>query len=428
MPKLTAPQIFTPSDFPTYTYVERNGADLERRLSDALGTPGEIISISGPSKSGKTVLIERVVGVEQLIPVTGARISDPDSLWTHILDWMDAPASRSTSIAKTSSVGTEGKLSGTLGIAVLAGISGEGSANLERGTESSEEESRERHGMTQVVREIGNSPYVVLIDDYHYMRRDVQSEVAKQIKEAARLGVKFCTASVPHRADDVVRSNPELRGRIRAIDVGYWTRDDLAKIPETGFSHLNATISKSTVDAFTRETSGSPQLMQAVCLQACFELGLREEASTRRSLDPNDNEARGILRETATRTDFSTLVADLHSGPKTRGTERKEFVLFDGSAGDVYRTVLMAIAHDPVRLSFPYNELYNRIQAVSPYDVPQAASIYQACSQMAQIAEARSPTERIVEWDEERSVLEIVDPYLLFYLRWSTKLDSMARA
>lgn len=425
MKKLEAHQIFTPSDFPEHTYVARDGAALETRLRDALRTPGEIVSISGPSKSGKPVLIEKVVGQTDLIPVTGARINKADDLWDCILDWMDVPQSVSSDSAKTSTTGGEGKISGTVGLPVLAGITGEGTLSVERSEEDAHGAVRGRQGMTQVVREIANSSYVVLIDDYHYMPREIQSDVAKQIKEAARLGVKFCTASVPHRADDVVRSNPELRGRVRSIDVGYWSKEDLAKIPELGFPLLNANLDLGSITRFVTETSGSPQLMQAVCLQTCFETSIRETKASKEALTLDPVIAEKILAETASRTDFSSLVRDMHSGPKTRGTERKEFMLFDGTEGDVYRTVLLAIANNPVRLSFPYNELYDRIQSVCRYSVPQAASIYQACNQIAQIAEERSPTERIVEWDSDSSILEIVDPYFLFYLRWSNRLRTL---
>jgi archaellum biogenesis ATPase FlaH len=54
--KLFAVDVFTPNDFPEYTYVPRTGDDLEKRLADAIATPKVVVSLSGPSKSGKTVL------------------------------------------------------------------------------------------------------------------------------------------------------------------------------------------------------------------------------------------------------------------------------------------------------------------------------------------------------------------------------------
>lgn len=279
--------------------------------------------------------------------------------------------------------------------------------------------------MAQVIEEIADSSMVLLIDDFHYMDRSIQTDIARQIKAAANAGVKICTASVPHRADDVVRSNPELRGRVRAVDLDYWHENDLLAIAETGFPQLNVRVDPSTVSRFAKECSGSPQLMQAICLQTCFELGVREarlnlEAPAIDSLAPTR-----ILEETSTRTDFSSLVRNMHNGPKTRGTERKEFAFTDGTRGDVYRCVLLAIAAAPPRLSLPYNDLFRRIQQVCVGETPQSASIYQACSQIAKMALEMYPDQRVLEWDED-DIMEIADPYFLFYARWSGKLKNLA--
>jgi hypothetical protein len=35
------------------------------------------------------------------------------------------------------------------------------------------------------------------------------------------------------------------------------------------------------------------------------------------------------------------------------------------------------------------------------------------------------PSERVIEWDEDDSILDVVDPYFLFYLRHSVILNSL---
>jgi hypothetical protein len=44
---LLASGVFTPNDFPKYTYVERGGENLEWRLRDAISTPKAVVSIRG---------------------------------------------------------------------------------------------------------------------------------------------------------------------------------------------------------------------------------------------------------------------------------------------------------------------------------------------------------------------------------------------
>lgn len=51
--------------------------------------------------------MERVVGRDYLITVTGAGIDNPEGLWNRILDWMDAPHSRTSGTATSGKVGAE---------------------------------------------------------------------------------------------------------------------------------------------------------------------------------------------------------------------------------------------------------------------------------------------------------------------------------
>ena len=145
---------------------------------------------------------------------------------------------------KASSIGGSIGLSvgGQASVTIPSIISAGGNAGTQIDVEHSIDKSSEfstRGGLSQVVREIANSDFVLLLDDFHYMRRDLQSEVAKLLKEAVRLGVKVCVAAVSHRGDDVVRANPELRGRVRTIDLNYWKENELIRIAQIGFEKLN---------------------------------------------------------------------------------------------------------------------------------------------------------------------------------------------
>jgi hypothetical protein len=420
--KLKATEVFTPGSYPHHTYVERSDKKYEERLEDALSTPGQVVSLSGPSKSGKTVLVERVVGDDALITVTGAGIETPDDLWVRILDWMDAPAeiAHATTVEGSASLET----GATGGLKVPGVLKGEGTAQVGGQLRASRGKTRThiRTGMRQVIQEIANSDFVVLVDDFHYMPRTVQEEVAKQIKEAARQGVKMVTASVTHRSDDVVRANPELRGRVMAIDLEYWSHESLGSIAQQGFAVLDATLEADALASFCAEAAGSPQLMQAICLNACFELDLRDTSSSKRVL-ALDSAARGLVYErTAATTDFRSLVDVLDSGPPTRGTERKQYRFVDGSDGDVYRCVLKAVSADPPTLSFRYDDIQRRVKATCRDDEPYGSSIITTCTQMCKLALDRFARERVIDWDEQKFVLDIADPYLLFYLRWSGRL------
>jgi len=422
---LKALDVFVPGAYPQHTYVERTQA-LEGTLRNALDTPGQVVSLSGPSKSGKTVLVERVVGRDLLIPISGASIRQPGEVWQHVLDWMDIPSTTSgtRSIGTTISAEVSGKAG--LGIPLLAkgeaGVSGSGAIAGQTTTGV----VRERRGLPQVVKEIGGSDFVILLDDFHYMQRSVQTEVAKTLKEAVRLGVKIVTAAVTHRGDDVVRANPELRGRVRSIDLGYWNEQELEQIARVGFAALNAEVDSRAVQKFTEESAGSPQLMQLLCLQYCFVLQIRakSEGAISQGTRVEGSTLKTILEQTSASTDFRSLVDILDNGPRTRGTERKTYKFHDGTEGDVYRAVLQALAADPPRLSFPYEELLRRTAAVCTSESPVGSSVTGTCLHMTKLALEKFPEERAVDWDEQKQVFDIPDPYLLFYLRWSGRLQA----
>ncbi len=150
-------EIFTPSDYPLYTYVERDEDRIEDRLREALSTPGEIVSVSGPSKSGKTVLIEKVAGRYNLITVTGAGISDASHIWDRALDWMEAPTQTTATGSATVTDTVMGVVTAEASLPLIGSLAAKANLGSNTARANATGESRARTGMAQVVREIRNS-------------------------------------------------------------------------------------------------------------------------------------------------------------------------------------------------------------------------------------------------------------------------------
>jgi hypothetical protein len=418
---LKATAVFTPGAFPEHTYVERYNQRLEQSLVDALDTPGQLISLAGPSKSGKTVLVERVVG-DNLISISGVGIRQPEDIWSKVLAWMGTPASVTSAEQNGREVGAAVSATGKVDVMFVASGSASANGSIKAASARTITETRIRDGLAQVTKEIANSGYVILVDDFHYMPRDVQVEAAKALKEAVRLNIKVCTAAVLHRGDDILRANPELRGRVRSVDLEYWSIDDLKRIAVAGFERLNIEIEEDALAKLAIEAAGSPQLMQQICLHVCFVIDVRESLSTRKRYRLSDDLLKKVFEQVSSTTDFRSLVDVLDLGPKTRGTERKLYQFHDGSSGDVYRCVLKAVAANPPSLSFPYEDLTKRTQVICKSESPVGSSVTGTCVHMTKLAEDKFPSERVVEWDEQKQILDIPDPYFLFYLRWSERL------
>jgi hypothetical protein len=418
---LTAHDVFTPSSFPEHTYVARGDDDLEAKLRFAIKTKGQIVSLSGPSKSGKTVLVEKVVGKDKLVPVVGAGIRDAEQVWTRVLDWIDVPTEASDQ--KSWQLGTGARVGAKAETdVIIASAEARGDVNTKFTRRTTGMERKARRGLEQVIEELGGTDFVVLVDDFHYMPREVQADVAKQLKEAARRDVKIVIAAVPHRADDVIRANAELQGRVTVIDVGYWRPRDLARIAVGGFDKLNVEIEAASVERLAHQAAGSPQLMQALCLYACFVLGTIDHMPKRVNEKLKEEDHVKACRLTSTIADFRSLVDALEAGPRTRAGDRKEYTFTDGTTGDVYRAILKAIAAEPLVLTFDYEEVLRRVRSLCEGEGPAGSSVTGACAHMSRLAEEQLPTARVLTWDERDQILEIPDPYLSFYLRWSDRL------
>lgn len=420
----SAVEVFTPNDLPTFSYVERN-QKYEQHLRQALSVPKMIVSLSGPSKSGKTVLVNKVIERDNLIPLSGATIRSPEAVWSKVLDWMEVPSETTEAKGTKFSAGIEAKGGGSVGIPLLAQGKAEGTAKL--GGEMTGETKRtfRARGLQQVIAEIAHSDFIVFIDDFHYIPRELQKDIGQQIKEGAEAGVRIVTASVPHRSDDVVRSNTELRGRVTAIDTAYWQSDELEQIAYRGFRELNVDVAPAVIKQLTTESFGSPQLMQAIGLNFCFVNSINETLPEQRRIVVDETIIRNVLERTSTLTDFSSMIEVLHEGPKMRGTERKEFQFNDGTKGDVYRCVLLAMKANPPQLSFRYDDMLSRTAAECKGDSPVGSSVAQSLMQMDKLAKTVQDAP-VIEWDED--VLDIVEPYFLFFLRSSTFLRRFVQA
>ncbi|MBA3391647.1 MAG: hypothetical protein H0T89_03335 [Deltaproteobacteria bacterium] len=431
MTRLSAAEVFTPTSYPTYTYVPRDELHHERLLRQWTQSSTQIASVSGPSKAGKTVLVQRVVGEGNLITVSGASVREADQLWERVLDWYGEPHTTTASHGDTTTDSKTNERVGTLGLAGMGASSRATAASTSAAAETTQA-TVHRRGLPQVVGELAGTALTLLLDDFHYIPAAIQSDVAQQLKDAASRGVRICVASVPHRADNIVRALPELRGRVLAIDIDYWTRRDLLEIPRLGCERLGIHVDTPSLTMFATEAAGSPQLMQSICLWMCNHLGVREAALPPRAVTLDEAARKEILFLTSCTVDFRSLVRALISGPKARPGERKKYLHRDGREGDIYLTIMRAVAMDPPRLTLEYGELGRRLEVLcTQNDSPDGASVVRTCVALGQIARSAElgfggTTGASLEWEERDQVFVLPDPYLLFYLRWSGMLERAA--
>ena len=68
---------------------------------------------------------------------------------------------------------------------------------------------------------------MLVIDDFHYAPEEKRMQIAQQLKDAIRRGFKAIVVSLPHRADEAIRRNADLSGRLSLINMESWVVCDL---------------------------------------------------------------------------------------------------------------------------------------------------------------------------------------------------------
>ena len=413
---MKAKEIFTPGTLPKYTYYERPNRNLEETLLNAVDTPGVITAVSGPSKSGKTVLCESVIGVNSMLLVTGGGVDSEATFWQRIRSRLKVPAGSSTSNSESKSREIGASAKGGFGFI----FKGEGGVDGKLGRAEQEQSTLQFDPISGVdlLGLVRNSKRTLVVDDFHYINRSIQSSLVEQFKEAARAGCTIVVVSVPHRSDDVIRANPDLRGRLRLVEVAYWTEEELLNIPKRGFPLLNIHPDESVFYRFARESLSSPQLMQSLCLDLCRTVGVDETLPVDGpDLVVDEKVLTQTLTGVANASSCQTALDILMKGPRVRGTERKTYRLKEGSIGDVYTVVLKAIASGEPKLTLKYPEIRGRVELITDGEPPSGSSIVSTLTQMDEAAQEMRH-DRVLEWDAEKETLNFPDPYFLYFLRW----------
>lgn len=401
MTDLRFSDVFKPGSFPERTYVTRKSAGFnnftityETRLEQALNTSGFLTSIVGPSKTGKTVLCEKVIGIDKIVSLTGNDFKNQSDFW------------------KT--------------VAHKVGLSSEGehieNSSLKATSTMNEERSvstKEKYSISKdkVIHYFNENRLVLIIDDFHYAPENIQFDIAYQLKDAIRKEFKAIIISLPHRADDAIRKNSDLSGRLNLINIEPWKEEELKEIAIKGFKQLNIDISDHNASKLASESLTSPQLMQSICLN--LSLITSEINSGKINEFNSDSQLEESFRYTTMNLPYQEVVKKLIEGPSTRGQQRSKFDLVNGTKADIYHILLKAISANPPAISITLDEMKTRVDSLlkSASEKIEKNKIKQRLQKLNDVMLANGQIYQVFEFKD--STVFIIDPLFLFYLRWS---------
>ena len=416
MPALRFYDVFVPGGFPRHTYNPRATLQLEERLAEVRQNLCKLVTVTGHTKSGKTVLTRKVLPPDEAIWIDGGTIGLEDDLWHLIINALELyqglTDEATTEVSARAGVKAGGgfKLFGT-------GATAEASAEAEHGKAEGTTRSRSLSARVVALRGLRDNPFPIVIDDFHYLDRDLQGDVVRALKPLVFDGLPVVIIAIPHRRYDAMKVEREMTGRIQAIDIPAWELEELQYIPSTGFGLLNCDLSRELSAELAEQAIGSPHLMQDFCRGLCKRLGITEAKAEHFRIAATEDDLRAVFEEVAA-TIGRPIFEKLARGPRQR-TDRLQRELKDGEKVDIYELVLRALAHlKPGLVSLEYEDLRAAIRQVSASQIPQLHEVARVLKHMATIASSDQSSTPVIDFEEDEKKLHVTDPFFAFFLRW----------
>jgi hypothetical protein len=413
--------VFTPGGQPSVTYVSRDHLGLEKRVKDALLRGYAINVVTGPTKSGKTVLCNHVLGqAGNSITIEGGQVRGESDFWEQIMHALDIGNQR---IRKESGATNDNLELGVGANFLGATASAKGSKGQSRLTERSI--SYSLNSQRAALENLLNTGTSLLVDDFHYIDRDTQKSVIQALKGAVFKGLSVILLAVPHRAFDPMTVEQELEGRFKHVEIPPWEMDDLMFIPKRGFEALNVESSDELNSRICAEGFGNPLLVQEICSELCIKSDIVK--STEQLQHLNRELLGEALTEIAKSKGFPKY-SKLKAGPDAKKKRMlREFK--DGRAQDKYSAILTALSTLGPQPRTNYEDLRVALQNLLQISaMPAKHEVTSALVNMSKIAREEIDGEPPLEWVESENALIITDPFLLFYMKWASEIKPVDEA
>lgn len=407
--------IFVPGGFPRYTYNPREELRLEQRLSESKDNLCKLVTVTGQTKSGKTVLTKRIFPTEDSVWIDGGTVSQEEDFWQVIIDTLELFQSTETEESKDVARKIEGTATAEANFLVAKGT-GQVGTGIESTRGSSVTVGKTLNSRVVALRGLRQQRVPLVIDDFHYIPRDMQGSIVRALKPLVFEGLPVVIIAIPHRRYDALKVEKEMTGRISPIEIQPWSESELRFIPQTGFELLNCECAGPIYARVASEAIGSPHLMQDFC-RGISKLRALEHRSRHQIIDIGVSDLESVFRDVA-ETIGRPIFEKLARGPRQR-TDRMPRELIDGQQVDIYELVLHGLAHiRPGLVSIEYEDLRAAIREVSASAIPRSHEVSNVLKHMATIAATDQSSTPVIEYDEEDRKLHITDPFFAFYLRW----------
>jgi hypothetical protein len=403
-------------------YVQRTQVDDEfiRNLAR-----DKHLCVYGSSKQGKTALRKKHISPSQEIVI----VCDPDwtsnDIFAAVLKAAGCVIETGLSISEKGKTGGTGGAEATVKVPLFGEIKGKAglSAESERSSDKKFENLPINLGdIADVLKILGRTfqgSYVV-VEEFHYLPDKVQRDFALKLKAVHELSkYTFIIVGVWLEKNRMAHLNPDLAGRVAAINADEWMDSDLLKVIDEGETKLNIRFPAGFPQDLVQKACGSIFLVREACYRACEANGIFNSLVERRELE---------------RLSAPALLANINLGgvdyPSQlmgllglEGIEQTEQEREEDLKGWVVRGLTYATAKD-LREGLGLNRVRSLIRQHHPYkyqpSVGQIGKILQALQSAQNIKTGHS----LFDYDRQEKIVRCVDKGFILW-RTNQKLEKI---
>jgi hypothetical protein len=284
---ITPASIFA-SAMPLETLVSRTETKEALTLLAAISGVGRCVRVCGPTKSGKTVLINEALRGRDPIYVSGRRVDDIKSFYEEIAVRID-PSHSSTA------------------------------------TEAF------------VFARAAQAKRPIVIDDYHRIPFRTRKAIVNRLQSFLDENISVILVSWTDIDSDLIADDPGLDGRAPPpISISFWKNVDLEKIGQQGFKALNLKPSAFTLSLITRHSYNNPFLMHEHCRYFAEACGIVSRPNAETSISVTAEKAAIVFNSlcATTRRNFLPLL-------EGRGADR--FNLISGGSTTAFGLIALGV-------------------------------------------------------------------------------------
>lgn len=284
---LTAQQVFR-SAIPDVTLIDRTRSTEGRSVAESLDAYGHCIRLCGPTRSGKTVLLDQLMRTRKALYVSGGVINDLDNLLEYLGLQLEPP---------------------------LVGAT-----------------------QAQLVTALLDAGRPIVIDDYHRIHQPTRHALVRRLQAFLDANILVVLVSWTDIDGRLIDADPGVGGRSEPVFMSLWNEVDIQQIGKLGFSDgLNATLHPQTLAAIARQAFRNPSLMQQYCYAVADRCGVLKRQETNRTVSLPPASLEDLFKASCKRTR-----ANFEGWIERRGDQM--FDLSTGKRTSVFGLICLAIA------------------------------------------------------------------------------------